>query len=134
MSMKVIISQYLHTYICTSTNLTYILQTWICTACTGRFEKTWTLNAQVFLILYSYAVRYSISKATLLILNLGNILNSFLEMFDQQNKGTINIHEFGALFNYINQWKATFESIDKDRSGFIESAELNQGEWIFILF
>merc|ERR1711963_905967 len=49
-----------------------------------------------------------------------------IEMFDQQNKGTINIHEFGALFNYINQWKATFESIDKDRSGFIESAELNQ--------
>ena len=49
-------------------------------------------------------------------------------MFDKDKKGTINIHEFGALFQYINQWKATFESIDKDRSGFIESAELSQGK------
>ena len=48
-------------------------------------------------------------------------------MFDKDKKGTISIHEFGALFQYINQWKATFESIDKDRSGYIESAELSQG-------
>lgn len=49
-----------------------------------------------------------------------------IEMFDRENKGTINIHEFGALFNYINQWKATFESFDRDRSGFIEHTELSQ--------
>jgi len=49
-----------------------------------------------------------------------------IEMFDKDKKGTISIHEFGALFQYINQWKATFESIDKDRSGYIESAELSQ--------
>lgn len=48
-------------------------------------------------------------------------------MFDRDKKGTINVHEFGNLFKYINQWKATFESIDRDRSGFIESAELSQG-------
>merc|ERR1712083_1072951 len=30
-----------------------------------------------------------------------------IEMFDKDKKGTISIHEFGALFQYINQWKAT---------------------------
>merc|ERR1711971_905051 len=49
-----------------------------------------------------------------------------IEMFDKDKKGTITVHEFGSLFAYINQWKATFEAIDKDRSGFIEQAELNQ--------
>ena len=53
------------------------------------------------------------------------------EMFDKDKKGTIAIHEFGALFSYINQWKATFESIDKDRSGYIEQAELSQGNHIY---
>ena len=50
-----------------------------------------------------------------------------LEMFDRDRKGTINVHEFGALFQYINQWKATFESIDRDKSGYIEFQELSQG-------
>ena len=36
--------------------------------------------------------------------------------------------EFQQLFDYINQWKATFQSFDKDRSGNIEQAELTQGE------
>lgn len=47
-----------------------------------------------------------------------------IEMFDREKKGTINLQEFSALFGYINQWKATFESIDRDRSGYIEQAEL----------
>jgi len=46
------------------------------------------------------------------------------EMFDREKKGTINIHEFGALFGYINQWKGTFEGYDRDRSGYIEQNEL----------
>jgi hypothetical protein len=49
-------------------------------------------------------------------------------MFDRDRTGTINVYEFGDLFNYINQWKALFESIDRDRSGFIEFAELQQGK------
>jgi len=49
-----------------------------------------------------------------------------IEMFDKDKKGTINIHEFGGLFSYINKWKATFESVDKDRSGYIEQPELTQ--------
>merc|ERR1712110_475180 len=28
-----------------------------------------------------------------------------IEMFDKEKKYSINIHEFGALFQYINQWK-----------------------------
>ena len=48
-------------------------------------------------------------------------------MFDRDRSGTINMYEFSDLFNYINQWKATFESIDRDKSGFIENAELTQG-------
>ncbi len=48
-------------------------------------------------------------------------------MFDRNRTGTISIGEFGDLFAYINQWKALFESIDRDRSGFIEFQELQQG-------
>ena len=50
-----------------------------------------------------------------------------VEMFDRDKKGTINIHEFGALFGYINQWKGTFEGYDRDRSGYIEQTELSAG-------
>ena len=46
--------------------------------------------------------------------------------FDQQRKGMVNIHEFGALFSCINQWKATFESIDQDRSCYIDEMELSR--------
>ena len=55
-----------------------------------------------------------------------------VEMFDRENKGTINIHEFQGLFNYINQWKGTFESFDRDRSGYIEHSELSQGKYMNI--
>ena len=48
-------------------------------------------------------------------------------MFDRDKSGTINMYEFSDLFKYINQWKAMFEGIDRDRSGFIEFAELQQG-------
>ena len=49
-----------------------------------------------------------------------------VDMFDRDKSGQINVQEFSSLFNYINQWKALFESIDRDRSGFIEHAELTQ--------
>merc|ERR1712072_913018 len=47
-------------------------------------------------------------------------------MYDKDKTGTIDIHEFQKLFASINQWKAVFESHDKDRSGRIEQAELEQ--------
>lgn len=48
-------------------------------------------------------------------------------MFDRDRSGSISVYEFGDLFNYINQWKKVFESIDTDRSGFIEFGELQAG-------
>ena len=50
------------------------------------------------------------------------------DIFDKNSSGTIDVGEFQQLFDYINQWKATFQSFDKDRSGNIEVAELTQGE------
>merc|ERR1719398_108820 len=49
-----------------------------------------------------------------------------IDIFDKNSSGTIDVGEFQQLFDYINQWKATFQSFDKDRSGFIEHAELTQ--------
>lgn len=49
-----------------------------------------------------------------------------IDMFDKDRSGSINVYEFRDLFNYINQWKQTFESIDTDRSGFIEFQELTR--------
>merc|ERR1712013_368267 len=49
-----------------------------------------------------------------------------VDMFDRDKSGQINIQEFASLFSYINQWKGLFESIDRDRSGFIEQAEFSQ--------
>ena len=41
--------------------------------------------------------------------------------------GSISLHEFAGLFNYINEWKRMFEGVDTDRSGFIEAHEFAQG-------
>jgi len=49
-----------------------------------------------------------------------------IDMFDRDKSGQINMQEFGALFAYINQWKGLFESIDRDRSGFIEQGEFSE--------
>ena len=49
-------------------------------------------------------------------------------MFDLDRSGSINVHEFGSLFKYINDWKGLFERIDRDRSGFIEDGEFRQGK------
>merc|ERR1711879_1047243 len=49
-----------------------------------------------------------------------------IDLYDQNNSGTIDINEFQRLFGAINQWKQTFESFDHDRSGRIEQNEFNQ--------
>lgn len=48
-------------------------------------------------------------------------------MFDKDNSGTIDLHEFQALWHYIQQWKQTFDKYDTNRSGSIEAMELQQG-------
>ncbi|XP_013088705.1 peflin-like isoform X1 [Biomphalaria glabrata] len=47
-------------------------------------------------------------------------------MFDKDFSGTIDLYEFQALWHYIQQWRATFDSFDSNKSGSIESHELHQ--------
>jgi len=49
-----------------------------------------------------------------------------IDMYDANKSGTIDVNEFGQLFAYINQWKAMFEGLDRDRSGRLEEGEVNQ--------
>jgi len=49
-----------------------------------------------------------------------------IEMYDTDKSGTINVNEFDKLFACINQWKAMFEGLDRDRSGRLEEGEVNQ--------
>ena len=52
-------------------------------------------------------------------------------MFDRDHTGTIELNEFAALWNYIQQWKGVFERFDTNRSGQIEAQELGQGMLMF---
>lgn len=49
-----------------------------------------------------------------------------IDMFDQRKCGEITVNEFGALYAFINQWKGTFEALDQDKSGLIDSNEFTQ--------
>ena len=53
------------------------------------------------------------------------------DLFDMDRSGSISLHEFAGLFNYINEWKRMFEGVDTDRSGFIEAHEFAQGTAAF---
>lgn len=48
-------------------------------------------------------------------------------MFDRDLNGTINFHEFAALWKYITDWQNTFRTYDKDNSGQIDKNELKTG-------
>ncbi|KAF9203929.1 Alpha-1 3/1 6-mannosyltransferase alg-2 [Podila verticillata] len=45
-------------------------------------------------------------------------------MFDRDNDGTISFDEFIGLWQYIERWKACFQTYDLDGSGTIDSPEL----------
>lgn len=49
-------------------------------------------------------------------------------MFDTQNAGQLDIHQFSKLFEYINQWLNIFKTYDRNGSGQIDDQELNQGK------
>lgn len=49
-----------------------------------------------------------------------------MNMFDRDNDGTINFHEFIGLWNYIEKWKACFQTYDLDGSGTIDAHELQR--------
>ena len=39
-----------------------------------------------------------------------------IDMFDKDRSGTIDVREFGQLFDYIGQWRGVFQGFDRDRS------------------
>lgn len=52
-------------------------------------------------------------------------------MFDRDNNGTVDVHAFTKLFEYVNQWLNIFKTYDRNGSGQIDDQELNQGSfWI----
>jgi len=51
---------------------------------------------------------------------------TMIKMFDVNLTGTIEIDEFGKLFEYIQQWKGMFEGFDRDRRGVLDEREFSQ--------
>ncbi|KAI1316088.1 Programmed cell death protein 6 [Mortierella claussenii] len=49
-----------------------------------------------------------------------------MNMFDRDNDGTISFNEFIGLWNYIEKWKACFQTYDLDGSGTIDTHELHK--------
>merc|ERR1712117_205556 len=47
-----------------------------------------------------------------------------ISMFDREGDSQINPYEFEQLWNYLSQWRQTFNSFDADRSGQIDRQEL----------
>ena len=49
-------------------------------------------------------------------------------MFDRDRSGSIELHEFQALWTYIGQWRQVFDQYDRDRSGAIDGGELHNSK------
>ena len=47
-----------------------------------------------------------------------------IKMFDRDNTGQIDQNEFHQLWNYLGQWRQTFDRYDVDRRGNISQQEL----------
>ena len=52
---------------------------------------------------------------------------SLAGLFDRDRNGTMGLNEFQELLNYLNTWKGVFDRFDRDRSGNIDTDELNTG-------
>ena len=51
-------------------------------------------------------------------------------MFDRDRSGSIELHEFQALWTYIGQWRQVFDQYDRDRSGAIDGSELHNSKFL----
>ncbi|XP_068615890.1 sorcin-like [Brachionichthys hirsutus] len=49
-----------------------------------------------------------------------------IAMLDRDHSGTMGFHEFKELWQAVNSWKSAFMAFDRDRSGTMEAAELQQ--------
>lgn len=47
-------------------------------------------------------------------------------MFDRSKSGRMDLFGFSALWTYLQQWKGLFQQFDRDRSGSINSNEMQQ--------
>ena len=52
------------------------------------------------------------------------MLCSTVGMFDRKQSGSIDFHEFQALWKYVTDWQKCFRSFDQDNSGSIDRREL----------
>jgi len=49
-----------------------------------------------------------------------------IRMFDKDGSDTVDLNEFGALFNYVNSWIGVFTKYDTNKSSSIDAKELQQ--------
>ncbi|KAI7905219.1 uncharacterized protein BX663DRAFT_502139 [Cokeromyces recurvatus] len=53
-------------------------------------------------------------------------VRTMVNMFDKDNSGTIDFHEFAGLWKYIEDWKRCFQTFDADNSGNIDYSEMSK--------
>ena len=74
-----------------------------------------------------------INRSAALVLSVNTVCDSVVNvcllagMFDRDQSGTIELHEFQGLWNYLSQWRTLFDQFDRDRSGTIDAGELTTG-------
>ncbi|XP_037072869.1 peflin-like [Pollicipes pollicipes] len=49
-----------------------------------------------------------------------------IRMFDKDGNDTVDINEFGHLFNYVNAWISAFQKYDTNKSSSVDAKELQQ--------
>ncbi|KAI0271103.1 hypothetical protein BGY98DRAFT_1128248 [Russula aff. rugulosa BPL654] len=49
-----------------------------------------------------------------------------MTLFDFDRNGTIDIHEFDGLWNYIKEWEGVFRHYDRNHNDYIDGDELGQ--------